>query len=173
MSFASRQSVAPGSTTYPTANGVGAPSPETTECHHVPSSSRPEHHIHANAHQSRTPHEWSRCPGQSTAVCLPSTVTSPRTHADCSNRVVAEYGKHDAAPSHVRSRLNDTSRPFSPWNASAGSTSATPVPSLVMRYERNGSIGPHVPRTAPDDTPIGPSIAVGAGTSWLRTSRSG
>src|SRR5260370_42168911 len=38
---------------------------------------------------------------------------------------------------------NGTSEPGSPWNAPEGSVSATPVPSVVIRHDCNGSVHRH------------------------------
>ena len=76
-------------------------------------------------------------------------VISPSTHADCSKRVVAVYGNGGATPVHVEVESHvDGLGPCSPWNASAGSASATPRPlggDAVLPQRLDAAV--HVPRT--------------------------
>src|SRR3954452_9105056 len=112
---------------------------ERAACTNDPSSKWPDVQFHGNCHQSRTPHEWSRCPAQSTATDSSPIVTVPVTHDEISYRVVIEYGNTSARLAHSRSSRTGTLGPSSPWNACAGSASSTPVAALCTRKRPNGS----------------------------------
>ncbi len=79
-----RREHAVGLTVYPVANRSRPGMIERAACRNEPSSKWPDVQFHGNCHQSRTPHEWSRWPAQSTAIVSSPTVTVPVTHDEIS-----------------------------------------------------------------------------------------
>ena len=57
---------------------------ERAACTKDPSAKCPDVQFHGNSHQSRTPHEWSRWPAQSTTIVSSPIVTVPVTHDEIS-----------------------------------------------------------------------------------------
>ena len=137
-----------------------------------PSAKWPDVQFHGNSHQSRTPHEWSRWPAQSTVIVSSPMVTVPVTHDEISYRVVIAYGNGSARDDQVRSSVTGTRSPSRPWNAWAGSGSTTPSARLVTRNVRMGS-GHEIATSVPPADWSSAASPSGHGRSWSTTSTSG
>ena len=138
-----------------------------------PSSKWPDVQFHGNCHQSRTPHEWSRWPAQSTGIVSSPIVTVPVTHDEISYRVVIAYGNASDRLAHSRSSAHRHRRAVEPVERlrGVGELDARP-PRSRTRKRRNGSDHESSTLVDPADGASAASPS-GHGSSWSTTSTSG